>query len=55
LLPLRLRPRLLCLADSFLRNEQRYDIGHDQNKGSFVMRLMFPLARMSMASGLHPQ
>jgi hypothetical protein len=54
-LPRRLRLRLLRLADSFLWNEWRYDVGHCQNEGSSVMRVMPPPTRISVASGLHPQ
>jgi hypothetical protein len=55
LLPRRLRLRLLCLANSFLRNERRYNVGHDRYEGSSFARVMPPPTRISVTSSLHPQ
>jgi hypothetical protein len=45
------------IADSFLRNEQRYNVGYGQNEGSSITRVMppSPLTRISVASDLHLQ
>jgi hypothetical protein len=50
-------PRLCRIADSFLRNERRYNVGYGQNEGSSVVRVMLPppLVRIFVASGLHSQ
>jgi hypothetical protein len=34
--------RLRRIADSFLRNEQRYNVGYGQNEGSSITRVMPP-------------